>query len=351
MQRQTTTRLNMKHPKLSVLMAQARDGVKKAGNLIADAHALCAVDNNPAREIIGHLCNLHDALYGLAIFCQHEVEKAEQAKPEAKKCFVVPTRERMAQEAAQEAETLCGPGGSRVPMTDADRKIEMKLRTDHANNPRYEWVWDAPSGSPDWEPVVGKIHTLSNGNLAYLFDKQVRQRVSEWERLKKHNNKVLDAVVRDAALKERIKQHLPAHKTCATWAETQCGLPLLTDNDPVSVLDWKRVTCKECLKLRGTTWNLLAGRPIRAGAGFRDKGIRQAMRAAKRKLVDTGDVFHRWVDPQPNHPSRFYLRVNGATKKRQAGNGYYTIEQARSLQKKLARPGVRVQVLETYLSK
>ena len=110
MQRQTTTRLKMKHPKLSVLMAQARDGVKKAGNLIADAHALCAVDNNPAREIIGHPRDLHDALYGLAIFCQHEVEKAEQAKPEAKKCFVVPTRERMAQEAAQEAETLCGPG-------------------------------------------------------------------------------------------------------------------------------------------------------------------------------------------------------------------------------------------------
>jgi hypothetical protein len=277
----------MKKSKLNILIERARNAVKNAGNMIADAHAECAVDNHPARSIIGHLRDLNDALYGLAIYCQHEVEQAEQAKkrvghaeaaqtlsapkqPEAKKCFVVPTAERMAQESKESI-------------------------------------------------------------------KQVRQRVSEWERLKKHNNKVLDAVVRDAALKKRIAQHLPVHKTCPSWGETQCGKALLTGNDPVSVLDWQRVTCPECL----------VGAPKK-----RAKGVQQRKDAAKLKLfVDTGDVPQRWVDPQPNHPSRFYLLVNGATKKRQAGNGYYTIEQARSLQKKLARPGVRVQVVETYLHK
>lgn len=429
-------------------ITQARNAVKNAGNQIAEAHALTVGYDLPCRSIIGHLRDLNDALYGLAIYCQHEVEQAGKQpeslsqvmeRTKAKKCFVVPTRERMAQEGMDVSpgsvrraimkehfqalpmpgvlsqagapcpkcdrqvpgrlgalntcecgaflrradtgdwclvgalpDSLSAPVG-RVPMTDHDRQICAKLQSECAAHSNYEWVWDAPPLSqPEWTPVVGSVYNLSNGNVAYLFDAGPEQRNLERtaegrllknlgqkfaKNVRKERIKRLRANLplaqaeakatarltkvaqqrRDAALKKRIAKHLPVHKTCASWGETQCGKPLLTGNDPVTVYDWKRVTCPECL----------AGAPKE-----RAKGVQQRKDAAKLKLfVDTGDVPKRWMEPQPNHPSRFYLIVNGATKKNPKGNGYFTIEQARRIQKKLKqqKPDATVTVAETYL--
>lgn len=300
----------MKKSKLNILIARARDAVKNAGNLIADAHAECTVDNHPARSIIGHLRDLNDALYGLAIYCQHEVEQSAP-KPEAKKCFVVPTRERMAQEdialqafqqqycvpkqGVRSAETLAAPAGKegRVPMTDADRDTEQMLKWRCAKNPNYEWVWDAPPGPPDWQPVVGTLHSLSNGNVAYLFDAGPDKRNLE------------------RSAEKRLLEDL-GQKTAKQFG----------------------THVKQALRRKRTA--------------------QQRKDAAKLKLfVDTGDLYHCWRDPQPNHPSRFYLVVNGATKKNPKGNGYFTIQQARRHQKKMMqeKPGAKVQVSETYLRK
>jgi len=62
--------------KLVKLVAQARNAVKNAGNQIAEAHAQSVAYDLPGREIIGHLRDLNDGLYGLAIYCQREVELA-----------------------------------------------------------------------------------------------------------------------------------------------------------------------------------------------------------------------------------------------------------------------------------
>jgi hypothetical protein len=62
--------------KLVKLVTQARNAVKNAGNQIAEAHAQSVAYDLAGREIIGHLRDLNDGLYGLAIHCQREVERA-----------------------------------------------------------------------------------------------------------------------------------------------------------------------------------------------------------------------------------------------------------------------------------
>jgi len=66
--------------KLVKLITQARNAVKNAGNQIAEAHAQSVAYDLPGREIIGHLRDLNDGLYGLSLYCQHEVEQAAADK-------------------------------------------------------------------------------------------------------------------------------------------------------------------------------------------------------------------------------------------------------------------------------
>ena len=68
--------------KLVKLITQARNAVKNAGNQIAEAHAQSVAYDLPGREIIGHLRDLNDGLYGLSLYCQHEVEQAAQRQVE-----------------------------------------------------------------------------------------------------------------------------------------------------------------------------------------------------------------------------------------------------------------------------
>lgn len=333
------------------LMEEARVAVKHASDKIADAHAESFVYKHPAGALIGHLRDLCDALYGLTLHAYAEVRMQKESlsqvmeRTQAKKCFVVPTRERMAQEdialqafqqqycvpkGAKSAGTLSAPKPSdgRVPMTDSDRLVEMTLQRGQALHPDYEMIWDAPPGPPDWQPVVSAVYPLSNGNVAYLFGAGPDKR--NLERVEKRTLKKKPAAE---------KQLLVVHKTCPSWGETQCGASLFTAAPPPhAVFKWKGVTCKECLKLRGVQMP-------------RDKGIKQAVRAAKRNiLVDNGDLNLKWGNPQPNHPNRFYLLVNGNMKRNPKGNGYYTIQQARRLQKKLKQErACTVQVAETYL--
>lgn len=51
-------------------MGKALAAIRKIGPLIADAHAEASVSKHPSREAIGHLRDIHEAVYGLALYCR-----------------------------------------------------------------------------------------------------------------------------------------------------------------------------------------------------------------------------------------------------------------------------------------
>lgn len=60
-----------KPTKTERLVTKAVRAVKKANDAIVDAHAEACVSKDQSRELIGHLRDLHSALYGLALECRH----------------------------------------------------------------------------------------------------------------------------------------------------------------------------------------------------------------------------------------------------------------------------------------